>query len=291
MGISDLLTLLKTAGLREQRAANPAAISQVETAFAVTFPDDFAELWKHSDGLNGDQITFISLSKMIEYADIFESPLGLVPFTDTNDSNPHCFCCRGPLRGMIVHVSHDDEPQLVCRDLRRFVEKICDARRGNASQIVGDFDVARPDRTPEDAVLARELVQFTLAAAVDDDSRRDALLFAIQLFGAGQESELASLVHLGDEYTRDAVLRRWNGIGTKEAAEQIARDKAEYFQFLADFKREAEAAGFRTELTSRGEFRLQPGRIDPNFAMLFADLGRGGTMKKWIDRFKSRIAE
>jgi hypothetical protein len=293
MGTYDLAKLISDASLRAKRAANPAEIAQVASRFNVTFPDEFVELWNFSDGLDGDEITFIPLSTVVRYAEVFESGFGLIPFTDCNDSNPYSFFCRGPLRGTIVHVFHDDEPRLVCHGLKRFLELICDARRNgdDVSLITGDFDVDRPERTPEDVVLAQNLVQLAVTADRNDPSRQDALLFAAQLFGPGQEDELGRLMNLGDEYTRDAVLRRLKGLGTKEAADWIRRDQAEFESFLSDFKRGCEAAGFQIEPMRHGTFRLQPGRINPNLAMLFADRHRSGSMNEWINRFKERVSE
>jgi hypothetical protein len=40
-----------------------------------------------------------------------------------------------------------------------------------------------------------------------------------------------------------------------------------------------------------GTFRLQPGNVNLNFAMLFADRRRPGAMEEWVQRFKERMAK
>jgi hypothetical protein len=142
---------------------------------------------------------------------------------------------------------------------------------------------------PIDVVLARELLRATAETPVGDQTRGDALRFAAQLFGPGQEAELADVLVLGDEYARDAVQRRWAGLGTPAAHEQLRKDAAAYQAFIAELRRAFERAGVRTEASRDGEFLLQPGRVGLNFRMLFADCRRPGAMAEWVERLKSRL--
>src|SRR5262245_45358973 len=109
-----LPALLNRAGFRPRAGAAPAAVAQVEAAFGVELPDEFAALWASSDGAAGDGIDLLSLSAAGEYSGAFSGGFGYVPFTDCNDSNPYVVCCHDPLRGVVAHVFHDDEPALVC---------------------------------------------------------------------------------------------------------------------------------------------------------------------------------
>jgi hypothetical protein len=106
-------------------------------AFGVRLPDDFVALWAHADGAAGDGIDLLSLSAAGEYAGAFAGGIGYVPFTDCNVSNPYAVCCREPLRGVVAHVFHDDEPELVCRGLGRFLELVAAAREGGDVARVG----------------------------------------------------------------------------------------------------------------------------------------------------------
>jgi len=46
--------------------------------------------------------------------------LGLIALDDANDSNPYCYISRGIAQGMVVHFSHDDEPEIRFHDLASF---------------------------------------------------------------------------------------------------------------------------------------------------------------------------
>jgi hypothetical protein len=125
---------------------------------------------------------------------------------------------------------------------------------------------------------------------VYDRWRGDALRFAAQLFGPGQEDELAAVMALGDEYAREAVRRRWTGLGTPAAQDWLRRDATAYREFLKELRRAFVAAGVRTEPDGPHEFRLQPGNVGLNFAMLYADCRRPGGLDEWVQRFKERMA-
>src|SRR5215217_8218394 len=154
--MDELRAQLERAGFRISAAAAPTAIAQMASAFGVTLLDGFARLWAVSDGMRGEGIDILPLSAVSDYADIFEGGFGYLPFTDCNDSNPYAVCCRGPLRGKIVHIFHDDQSVVVCRDLDRFLELVIEARQSgdDVDRLPGDYAFDHPDRTAQDASTA-----------------------------------------------------------------------------------------------------------------------------------------
>jgi hypothetical protein len=284
----DIIHLLHRAGFRGRLGADPETIARVEAAFGVTLTDDLRDLWTYSDGLAGDGIEILSLAGAEPYAGVFFGGFGYVPFTDCNDSNPYAVCCQEPLRWLVVHAFHDEEARLICRGVRRFLELVAETRAGggDVDRIEGDFAFDRPERTAIDVTAARALVRVAEGLDRYDRWRGDALRFAAQLFGPGQENELANLLAVGDEYTREAVLRRWAGLGTPAAQTCLRDDRVAYRAFLAELRRAAEAGGVATEPDGPHEFRLQPGSIGLNFAMLFADRHRPGALAEWVGRFR-----
>lgn len=288
----DLPTLCEQVGFQRRAGAAAGAIAQVEAAFGVQLPSEFIELWSLTDGMTGDGIDVLPLSEVEKYSDVFAGGFGYIPFTDCNDSNPYAVCCRDPLRGMILHVYHDAETEIVCRGLDRFLELVAAARvDGEVDRIVGDMAFDVPDRTTEDAATAIELICAAESMERLDEWRTVALRLAAQLLGPGQELELARVLALGDEYTREAVRQRWTALGTPQALALLQEDDAAYRQFLTDLKRAFDFAGIRTEPTRGDGFRLQPGNIGLNFAMLFADCRRPGVMAEWVQRFKDRLKD
>jgi hypothetical protein len=151
--MNDLQTLVARAGFRPRAGAYQTAIARMATTFGVQLPDGFPELWAFSDGMDGDGMAWLPLSAVEEYAPSFAGAFGYVPFADCDDSNPYVVCCREPLRGVVVHVFHDDEAQLICHGPRRFLELVAEARRDGAGvdRIAGDLAVCRRYGTSEAA--------------------------------------------------------------------------------------------------------------------------------------------
>ncbi len=290
--MSNFSSLLNAAGFQVREAAAGAAIARTESAFGVHLPDDFRAFWALSDGAAGDGIDILPLAAVDAYAAILTGGFRYVPFTDCNDSNPYAICCLGPLRGMVVHLFHDDEAHLICRGLTRFLELVAEARQGDGDvdRIAGDFAFDRPDRSAADAVTAQELMLTAEGLGSGDASCSDTLRFAAQLVGPGREKILETVSALGDEYVRRTVRQRLNGLATPEARELLRADTAAYTDFLATLERAFKAAAVKTEPLKQGEFRLQPGNVGLNFAMLFADRRRPGAIDEWVQRFKARIA-
>jgi hypothetical protein len=57
--------------------------------------------------------------------------LGLIWLDDANDSNLYCFMSKGPAAGMILHFSHDPEPEIEFSDLDSFGEALRSAIENN----------------------------------------------------------------------------------------------------------------------------------------------------------------
>lgn len=53
--------------------------------------------------------------------------LGLWVLTDANDSNPYCYITRGPCCGLIIHFSHDPEPEIAFSSLKSFCAALNEA--------------------------------------------------------------------------------------------------------------------------------------------------------------------
>jgi hypothetical protein len=112
--------LLDAAGFKCRQGATSAEVTRLAAALAVQLPDEFVELWTLTDGATGDGIDLETLGEIKKYVGVFSGGFGYVPLTDCNDSNPYVLCCNEPLRGMVAHIYHDDEPELVCRGLRAY---------------------------------------------------------------------------------------------------------------------------------------------------------------------------
>lgn len=223
------------------------------------------------------------------YSGLFPPTIGYAPFTDCNDSDPYAICCNGPVRGLIAHIFHDgDDPVLICRGLHRFLELVAETLDGGgeADRMVGDFNFDRPDRDEVDVATARSIVRAVEPLEFHDPARVDLLRFAAQLYGTGQEDELAAILELGNEYVRATVQRRLRGLGTPAALERIRDDVAAYRRFIGEFRDALETAGRQTQSSGQREFVLIPGNVGLNFAMIYSDCRRPGAMVAWVERFR-----
>ena len=277
--MEPILFVLRNLGAVIRPGATADALTQTETRFAVRLPERFRQLYLTSNGfdLPALRMRVLSLGEIEAYGDAFADRFKYVPFTDCNDSNPYSICCAEPLAGFIAHVFHDDESRLVCRSLRRFFQLLADAIRtgDDADRLTGDLDPASPDRSLGDAEIGRELIRYTENLDPNDCARGEALRFATQMFGPGGESELQGVLAAGDEYVREAVLRRRRHLNTPEARAILDADAAEYKRFVTELNRSVAAAGFEPSNLRLNLPNLHGGRNRPGFLAELLELIRG----------------
>lgn len=279
----DLSQLLTRAGFRSRPPATADSLAKLEAEIGVPITDGLRQLWLISDGASRNGIELLSVEGAREYGYAM-SGAGLIPFTDCNDSNPYAVCGRGPLMNAVVHIQHDGDTNLICRDVERFLELVSEAG-DEVDQLVGDYAMDTLDRKQEDNEKARALLRDANETEMEDWDRGNFLRFAAQLFGAGDEAALAEVMSAGDEHTRDAVRDRWEGLDTDAARQHLAADDAAYRRFLDDLRRAFEASGVSTE-SYGNEFVLLPGRNGLNFVMIYADCRRPGAMAEWVARLR-----
>jgi hypothetical protein len=82
-------------------------------------------------------------SSAIQQSDV-GAALGLIALDDANDSNPYCLISRGVARGMVVHFSHDPEPEIRFPDLASFRASLNVARDQHLSIDQVPFEPLRP---------------------------------------------------------------------------------------------------------------------------------------------------
>lgn len=278
MSVEPILSILRHLGATLRAGATPDAIARVEELFALRLPDEFRQLYLTSDGfdLPVAGMRILPLAEIEPYADAFAGRFRYVPFTDSNDSNPYSICCQGLLAGFVAHVFHDDESRLVCRNLQRFFELLGEMiwGGGDADRLAGDLDFTHPDRTTADTDTGRELIRYAESLDPSDYTRGEALRFAAQLFGHGHEPDLSTVLALGDEYVRAAVLRRCRGLNTPAALAIIAADAEEFNRFVAGLTHSVAEAGIPQDVS-----RL-------NLPMLYADRNRPGVLEELLTRLR-----
>ena len=118
-------------------------VSHFATPPLLHAPDLFINLLNLDDSLaytDGIQHTFISKS------------LGLFVLDDANNSNPFCYVTRGPARGLILQLKHDDASAFAFSSLSSFLGAIADAieTRKTIDSLVFDTCLLYTSPSPRD---------------------------------------------------------------------------------------------------------------------------------------------
>jgi hypothetical protein len=298
-------TLFNCLGAITRPGADPAALAHAESALNVHLPENFRELYRASDGLEIPdlRLAFEPLSRIEEYAGVLTVGFGYFPFTNCNDSNPYAICCTEPLTGFVVHLYHDDAPDLACRSLERFLDLLVERRQQvlaadeeeredldlRVNPLEGDLAFDRPERSAEDARIGRELVRHALNLQFADVDRGTGLLFAVQMFGPDHVDDLERVLALGDEYVREGVLNRCRHLGTPAATALLNRDAEDLERFVQEVVRAVEAAGISVQRKPGSlAWSVAAGPRLPCLDRLYGNRHDPSTLERWLESIRDR---
>jgi hypothetical protein len=299
-------------GISPNAGASAGAIEEVERTCGVHFPQDFRDFYRASDGIDvpcnlhpatgkrrrgarlQEVVSILPLEQFAEYSSFHGA--GYVPFMDCNDSDPYMLCCRETLNGFIVHLFHDNEPhlQLVCSSFSRFLELIaetyqlirsvdCETREAidSLARIPGDYDFETAQRTEKDARIGRKLIQS--ASRLEDGERGADLTYAAQLFGAGHESELERVLAAGDEYVREAVLRRCRCLNSAAARKILKKDSEDFERFVNELADRFTVAGLKVRRYPPNSHNLIVGRnVGVNVLAFYSNRGDSTLFDRFV---------
>lgn len=160
---------LSSPAVERSKPATAEELDAFQAEHSLPLHPSILELYRESNGLRLKSlgVSFIPLTEVSKYIAGFDRfgfsrRWGYFPFTNANDSNPFCLCCRSPLAGRLVHVFHDDEPRLDFRDLESFLAAILkltgDADGAFFDELPAQYDDST-DRTPADVEAGLELLE------------------------------------------------------------------------------------------------------------------------------------
>ena len=160
--------------------------------------------------------------------------LGLVALDDANDSNPYCLITRGIARGMVVHYSHDPEPEIRFADLAGFRAALVAARDRRLSI----------DELPAEPVPPH-MDQRTLANTLADLNRNEGdtaeflLCLLVPLISPDQVPLLDQLGANSNFFVRESIARYIQARPRAEYREIAARLAVDPHPQVSDVGRKA----------------------------------------------------
>lgn len=122
--------------LRSSRTPGPQAIMSNPSDPLKDAPAEVLAFLREAASLRAEELGIFPLDpeRSREYtaairATAVGAELRLVALDDANDSNPYCYVVEGPARGMVLHFSHDSEPELRFGSLASFKQALVLARQ------------------------------------------------------------------------------------------------------------------------------------------------------------------
>ena len=148
-------------------------------------------------------INLLNLDDSLEYTSGIQGtcigqPLGLIALDDANNSNPFCYVTRGPARGLILHLKHDDDPTFAFSSLTAFLTAIVAAIEERATIHDLVFDTGFP------VVDQHELAAY-LKSQSEHDGVAEEICVLITLLHELPTTLADSLVAHEDFYVRESL--------------------------------------------------------------------------------------
>jgi len=281
----------------EVELSDPATSDELDSFQAQTglsLPASAIRLYRESNGLNIETLglRFEPLDGVLKYLTGFEhwgitKRWGFFPFTDANDSNPHCICCNQPLNGRIVHVFHDDEATLDFRDLESFLDAVLTlVQQPTTDSIISDLPVQydnTSDRSAMDEATGVELLNIGRAMPKDDPVRDQSLAFGLRLLPDSHVREFAALLD-GSPPLRQAALKRLQAIQTTEARSAVTAYRKDWSQFRTDAVANLRRAGIALEQVKDDCVLIQPNQVWLDLGAFYEDHREADIFARLVSR-------
>lgn len=261
--------------LKRGKPATKEQLQKAEEKLGVPLAKSAKNIYEIANGGKAkhelSELEFYSVKRALQYARVprfFDAPWILWPQFENNDSNPLCICCKAPLTGYLVLMSHDDAPRIMFRSLESFFsaasEFIAAGEYLDIAELSSDFSGA--DRTKGDLTAANKLI--VLAKKLTDANQTDALCFAADLLSDDQLDEIKALLDFDNaeaiDYITERLQRVQKVVGSKKAVKQVAKTKETFDGFVVRCGETLLAAGFSAtvvQMYGKNTIRIDPGPV------------------------------
>lgn len=300
MASSALDKFCETFQIKLRKPAPAAQLAKADMAAGAPLPKPLRAFYEAANGgqARGENsaLTLYPIKDALDYAaaaGMLQSFWGFWPLAENNDSNPVCVCCRAPLAGYVVLVSHDDQPRLMFRSLDGFFRAA--ASYVDSGEFLDTHELpsafAGAERTKADAAAARKLMALLQGKSdLDEAARIDAARFACDLLSDEQLAELKKLLAINKEYVREHVQQRLQRIkrpAARKTAQQAVSDFDSFVESCAGLLRHKGIAATVLNIYGKNTIRIDPGPIWLNMDMFFAARKRKDFDAHFLERART----
>lgn len=278
-GPSPLDLLLRLPHIRPHPGVRAADLDATEQRCGIKLPATVRELFLRCNGAElTSSLSFLTLAEAEQLAAAIDwrtkpTPFGLFPLTENNDSDHVCVICHSPLTGYVVHIHHDDDPRVLFRSVDDFLLALVpfiSAGEWILHDLPTPFD--RPERTPEDRRIGRELLGFGEELDSHEWYTLTGYRFGVELLGEDDVAEIARLLNHEDEYVREAAERRLQGMASPAAAEAVRAYRDAFERFSEQLLNELCSNGLNASMHrpyGTPAIRVDPGNVWLNLDTFF----------------------
>jgi hypothetical protein len=293
----------QTFAIKLRKVASTLQRDKAEAKFGGTFTSSIREVYEACDGgmaknsLSSLEIN--SIKAALAYGGVpgfFDAPWACWPLIENNDSNPLCVCCKPPLTGYVVLVSHDGEPRLLFRSLGNFFraasEIVASGEYLDTSELRGDF--IGPERTKTDLSAAKKLI--AVAKNLKDERQTDALCFAADLLPDTEADQIEKLLDFDNagaaEYLAERLKRipyRKPARKTKTSTKPVKEAFDDFVERCGEILKKTDLETTVLEMYGKKTIRLERGPVWLNMELFYQNRHRADFDDYMLDLVRKAV--
>jgi hypothetical protein len=206
------------------------ALDHASAQLGFGIPAELRAFYRETNGLvvHERRLVLNDVETAVRYATAIASidfvhHLGLLPITESNDSNPYCLACKPLVGNRIIHIRHDDAPRLAFHNLDQLADAVIDLA-AQSKWIIDDLALGyaddHTDRTVEDDAAADNIVEFRQSHQDEDDHL---LSTALALYSRNRIDRIIALLEHESMWIREDAATHLGNIGDVRAIEPLRK--------------------------------------------------------------------
>jgi hypothetical protein len=223
-------TLIRLYPKGRRPGVTEADLDRASVRLGFDIPEQLRAFYRETNGLvvHERRLVLNDVETAVKYANAiaridFVHNLGLLPLTESNDSNPYCLACTPLVGNRIIHIRHDDAPRLAFRNLDQFAAAVIDLAL-QPEWIIDDLALGyandHTDRTTEDDAAADNIVEFRQSHQDEDDHL---LSTALALYSRNRIDQIIALLEHDNMWIREDAATHLGNIGDVRAIKPLRK--------------------------------------------------------------------